>query len=163
MTLVDQLSDTTYRKQAVEQLDQLVGDNEPFPVQRSQIYGLRQIARQQPGKVTDFACHQRERARHKHGKAPEIAFWDRVLISVQGVTDWSVHREGEKHLPAELRNIPEKQEVTTTEARSRRKQLRKQKKKWLEKWDHEHIPAFFERFCTHALYRQGMAESASKE
>ena len=166
MTLVDRLSDTTYREQAVIQLDQLLANNDLFPMERAQIYGLRQIARQQPGKVGEFADHQRERAQRKHGNASdraklrlqaEIDFWDLVSALCGKSTDWSVRKEGKGHLPEELRNIPEKQKGMTKEDQGRRNQLRSQQQEWLRQWDNEHVPAFFERFCTHALFRLGMA------
>ena len=169
MTLVDQLSDTVYREQAVKQLDQLLTGNERFPVEPSQIYGLRQIARQQPGKVQDFADHQRERAQRKLVNASEMAqpklqaeidFWTLVSALCSESADWSVHEEGKGRLPEELRNIPEPWPGMTNEDRRHRNQLRDQRRGWLRDWDNEHIPAFFERFCTHALYRQGMAENA---
>ena len=69
--LVDLLSDTVYREQAVKRLDCLLGASEKFPVQKAQLYGLRQIARQEPTKVRTFANCQRERAKRK----AEIDFW----------------------------------------------------------------------------------------
>lgn len=173
MTLVDQLSDTLYREQAVKKLDQLVANNDPFPVQRSQIYGLRQIARQQPGEIVNFADHQSSRAKRKQETASpkkrlelqdEIDFWSLVEnLCSNPASDWSVPNEGDGHLPEELRNIPEKREGMTKEEQGSRNQLRNRRKEWLAQWNNTHVPAFFERFCTHALYRQGMAENARKE
>lgn len=175
MTLVDLLSDTTYRQQAKGQIDKLLGNSDKFPVKRAQIYGLRQIARQQPGKVQDFANHQRERARRKQENASEraklalqaeIEFWALVAdLCSDSTSDWSVLKEGHSHLPVELRdeNIPKKQECKTHEDRSRRNKLKKSQREWLEQWDNEHIPAFFERFCTHAIYRLGLAENSQEE
>ncbi len=160
MTLVDLLSDTTYRQQGKEQLDKLLGDGNRFPVERTQIYGLRQIARQQPGKVKEFANHQRERARLKEKQA-EVEFWTLVAdLCSDSTSDWSVLKEGHSHLPEELReeNIPTKQECKTNEDRGRRNKLRRQQREWLAQWENEHIPAFFERFCTHASFRLGLAE-----
>ena len=155
MTLVDQLSDTTYREQAAKQLDQLLASHDRFPVETAQIYGLRQIARQQPGKVDEFAKHQHERAQSKRRLQAEIDFWTLVSTLCSETADWSVHEEGKKHLPEELRNIPEAWPGMTNEDRSRRNQRRRQRQEWLRQWDNAHIPAFFERFCTHALYRRG--------
>ena len=169
MTLVDLLSDTVYREQAVKQLDQLLAGDERFPVKPAQIYGLRQIARQQPGKVKDFANRQRKRAQRRPDNASErvnpklqaeIGFWTLVSALCSESPDWSVHEEGKGRLPEELRNIPGRQEVRTNEERSRRNQLLDQRKEWLTHWNNAHIPAFFERFCTHALYREGIAENA---
>ncbi len=173
MTCVDLLSDTIYCEQAVKQLDQLLellGDSNRFPVDRAQIYGLRQIARQQPGKVKDFANYQRERAQRKqedaseNGKAkfqPKIEFWTLVsCLCKDSNSNWSVQDEGRAHLPVELRNIPAKQKGMTHEEQSLGNELRKSQREWLEQWNNEHIPAFFERFCTHALYRMGMQENS---
>lgn len=171
MTLVDQLSDTLYREQAVKQLDRLLAGHKELPVKAAQIYGLRQIARQQPGKVKTFANHQRERVQKRHDKGSaksqaEIDFWTLVsnlCSEANESTDWSVREEGNRHLPEELRNIPERQEAKTNEDRSKHNQLRNQRREWLSQWNNEHIPAFFERFCTHALYRAGTAEKVRKE
>ena len=54
MTIVDLLSDTVYRDQARQQLDALLGEIRKFPVKTAQIYGLRQIARQQPEQVKEL-------------------------------------------------------------------------------------------------------------
>lgn len=170
MTRVDLLSDTIYCEQAVKQLDQLLGDSYRFPVERAQIYGLRQIARQQPRKVVEFANHQRERTERKLENASERAkpnleaerdFWALVsgLCSGDPTLDWSVHKEGHAHLPVELQNIPAKWQGMTHEERRHRNELNKRQREWLEQWTNEHIPAFFERFCTHALYRIGMAKT----
>jgi hypothetical protein len=170
MTYVDLLSDTTYRQQAVGQLDSLLGNSTQFPVETSQIYGLRQIARQQPSKVNNFAEHQMERAQRKLERASrtaqqklqsEIDFWTLVdNLGNNESSDWSVLKEGHSHLPEDIReeNIPPKKECKTTEQRKERDVLRKRQKDWLEQWVNEHIPAFFERFCTHCLYCKAMME-----
>lgn len=172
MTLVDQLSDTTYREQAAEQVNRLLKGDDLFPVKASQIYGLRQVARQQPRQVQEFANHQGQRAQRKHDNASEkakpklqaeIDFWTLVSGLCGDSPDWSVHEEGKGRLPEALRTVPETWPGMTNEDRSRRNQLRDERREWLSQWDSEHIPAFFERFCTHALYRLGMAENARKE
>ena len=169
MTLVDRLSDTTYCEQAVEQVEQLLDDHDQFPVKAAQIYGLRQIARQQPEKVEEFANHQRERAQHKHDNASErakpklqaeIDFWNLVsdLCSDSNLT-WSVHKEGHDHLPVELQNIPARRKGMTHEEQRHRNELNRRKGEWLKQWADKHIPAFFERFCTHALYSLGRSKT----
>ena len=156
MTLVDLLSDTTYRQQAKAQLDELLG-NGTFPVKRTQIYGLRQIARQQPRRVKDFANHQRERAQRAiPALAAEIEFWTLVAnLCSKSTPDWSVNKEGHSHLPEELRdeNIPQHRPGMTHKEQRDRKERMDQQQERLAQWEKEHIPAFFERFCTHALYR----------
>ena len=168
MTTVDLLSDTVYRDQARDQLDKLLKDVSAFPVQRSQLYGLRQIARQQPLQVTEFAEHQRGRAERKKENAgqnaqlrleSEIKLWTLVKRLCDSTTGWSVRTEAQHYLPDRLRdeNIPENRPGMTNEERRTRNQIRSQQREWLIVWEARHIPALFERFCTHALYR--MAES----
>lgn len=175
MMLVDRLSDTTYREQAVEQLDQLLDSMGTFPVKVTQIYGLRQIARQQPEKVEDFASHQRERAERKLKNASEsakpklkdeIAFWELVdKLCGDSASNWSLQKEGYCYLPEKLReeNIPARRKGMTHDEQRHRNELRSCQRKWLEEWKNEHIPAFFERFCTHSIYRLGLAENVREE
>ena len=168
MTCVDLLSDTTYPYQARRHLHQLLGHDNPVPVKATQIYGLRQIARQQPGQVGEFANHQRERAQSKHDNASEgaqprlqaeIDFWTLVSdLCSDSALAWSVRKESHAHLPVELQNIPAKQQGMTHEEQRQRNELNKRRGELLSQWDKEHLPAFFERFCTHALYRLGTAE-----
>ena len=170
MTGLDQLSDTVYREQAVSQLDDLLGARGTFPVQKTQIYGLRQIARQEPGKVGEFARHQRERAERKReqiskrggsGLDAEIEFWSLVDRLSGSSSPWSVLSEGLERVPAELRdeNIPARTKGMTPDERTRRNQLKQGQRKWLEQWTKDHVPAFFERFCAHALFRLGRENS----
>ena len=168
MTNLDLLSDTVYREQAVRQLDDLLGTCETFPVRKTQIYGLRQIARQEPGKVEEFARHQGKRAerkqeqvseRGKPGLQAEIEFWDLVRRLCDSTSPWSVLTEGLEHAPAELRdeNIPTWNKGMMPAERTRRNQLKARRREWLARWTGAHVPAFFERFCTHALYRLEMS------
>lgn len=177
MRCVALLSDTTYPREAVKQLDTLLGDrNAPFPVKSAQIHGLRQIARQQPDKVQEFARKQRTRVERKRETASantvskldaEIAFWTLVdNLCSSSTSPWSVEKEAQAYLPMELRdeNIPARQPGMTQEERRQRNQRKKQQQTWLEEhWTPEHIPAFFERFCTEALYRIGMAANSEEE
>ena len=170
MTIVDRLSDTVYRDQACKQLNALLREPQEFPVRRTQIYGLRQIARQQPLQVKNFAEHQRERAERKHEGASErakpsleseIQFWKLVESLCDSPSGWSVREEGTKHTPPELReeNIPPRRPGMTDAERRERNQLRQRLREWNDRWAMTHIPAFFERFCTHALYRLKMSET----
>ena len=155
MTLIDLLSDTTYPQQAVKQLHQLLSNNDKFPVKPTQIYGLRQIAKQQPGRVRTFAEHQRDRARNEN----ENEFWSLVLDLCRNDSPcWSVPEEGHHYLPEELRdhNLREVPGATPQETQQNQRhnnRLKRERAQWLEQWENEHIPAFFERFCTHCLYR----------
>ena len=170
MTPLDLLSDTVYRDRAVRELHPLVQDAYEFPVETSQIHGLRQIARQQPARVSEFARHQKERAERKYEIAseekktdfdPEINFWDLVVRLSDGSTsDWSVLKEGHAHLPEKLReeNIPEKRSGMTPEEQTHRNTLKRHQREWLNQWTNEHIPVFFQRFCTQCLYRKALIE-----
>lgn len=179
MTLVDLLSDTIYRQQAVKQLHQLLGRANQFPVESTQIYGLRQIARQEPERIRDFATHQGQRAQSRYGAEDEksnpraevlqkweteINFWTLVANFCGDSPDrWSVKKEGRSYLPQELRNdnLREVQGPTRQEReriRQHNNRLKREQREWLEKWDNEHIPAFFERFCTHCLFCIAKAE-----
>lgn len=179
MTLVGLLSDTIYRQQAVKQLHQLLGDDKKFPVEPTQIYGLRQIARQEPERVGDFATHQGQRAQNRYDaenerrnpKAEvlqkwetEVNFWTLVTNFCGDSPDrWSVKTEGHSYLPEEFRNenrreVPGSNPKETTQNQQHNNSLKKGQRDWLEKWSNEHIPAFFERFCTHCLFCIGKAE-----
>ena len=179
MTLVDLLSDTTYRQKSVQQLHQLLGNNNQFPVKRTQIYGLRQIARQQPGEVKGFASHQGKRAqsrcddeKEKSNPRPdilqslqvEIDFWTLVANLCNGSTsNWSVPKEGHRYLPEglgdqNLREIPGATPQETQKNQEYNNKLKKSRQEWFQQWGNEHIPAFFERFCTHCLYCIAKAE-----
>ena len=179
MTFVDLLSDTTYRQQAVKQLHQLLGNDNQFPVKPSQIHGLRQIARQEPSKVKDFAAHQGARAQSRYDDEneksnprndvlqslkAEIDFWTLVVnLCSDSASEWSVPTEGSCYLPEELgdQNLLETPGATQQETQERQQhngKLRREKREWFERWENEHIPEFFDRFCTQCLYYIGKAE-----
>lgn len=164
MPLSDLLSDTVYPLRACRKLDQFLGNRRKPPVRRAQIYGLWQIARQEPGKVHEFATHQRERAQRKD-RREEGAFWEVVRMLCNSTTEWSVRQEGLQHLPHELReeNIPPKYDGMTHAERHDRNALKQRQRKWLDHWTGEQIPAFFERFCTHALYRLEVPAGSHQE
>lgn len=138
MTIVNRLSDTVYRDQAREQLDALLAN---IPVKRTQLYGLRQIARQQPLQVKNFAEHQRKRAERKNRQS-EVQFWQLVERLCDSRDGWSVRVEGTRHAPPGLRE-----------------ETKRRQREWRDGWEKTHVPAFFERFCTHALYRLGVEEN----
>ena len=157
MTCVDLLSDTTYREQAVKQLDQLLSGSIEFPVKTTQIYGLRQIARQESGRVLEFAAKQGERA-EKLQKQYEVDFWALVAdLCRESVSGWSVLKEGQPYLPEKLgdqnfREVPGATPQETTKNQEHNNKLRESRQEWYQQWGNKHIPAFFERFCTHCLY-----------
>ena len=160
MTLVDLLSDTVYRQQAVKQLHELLDGANEFPVKSTQIYGLRQIARQEPEEVGGFAIHQGQRAQ----SSTEVNFWTLVANFCGDLPDhWSVRKVGRDYLPEEfrdenLRKVPGENQHETRQNQQHNNKLRKGQREWFEKWENEHVPAFFERFCTHCLYCIAKAE-----
>lgn len=179
MTLVDLLSDTVYRQQAVNQLHQLLGSDNQFPVEPTQIYGLRQIARQEPERIGDFAIHQGQRAQSRYDAEneksnpktdvlqkweTEVNFWTLVANFCGDSPDrWSVKTEGRAYLPEELhyenlRKVPGETPQETQRNQQYNNRIRKEQREWLGEWEKEHIPAFFERFCTHCLYCIAKAE-----
>lgn len=169
MMLVDLLSDTTYRDEAVRQLDKLLGNSTKIPVKPAQIYGLRQIARQQPGEIDRFAEHQCSRVQRRYEEENErrkprddvlqelqvvIDFWALVQdLCSDSPSGWSVLKEGQLHLPVELQNIPNRWTGMTQAEQRKRNKLVRDRRERLNQWKSEHIPAFFERFCTQCLYR----------
>lgn len=172
MTVLDQLSDTVFREQAAAQLGDLLGTCRKFPVQKTQLYGLQQIARQEPGKVCEFADHQRKRAKRKLEQASaggqpalqaEIDFWTLVESLCASTSPWSLHTEGLKHAPEELRdeNIPKRTQGMTHEERTLRNQIKTRQREWLARWTEDNAPAFFERFCSHALFRREMFQQTN--
>ena len=180
MMLVDLLSDTTYRDEAIKQLNKLLQNSSKFPVKSTQIYGLRQIARQQPEEIDRFAEHQCRRVQRRYDEENErrnprgnvlqdlqavIDFWTLVRnLCSNSASGWSVVQEGHRYLPEELRekNLPPKSRGATpqeTQANlTLHNQFKNRQTKWLDQWKNEHIPAFFERFCTLCLYRIAKAE-----
>ena len=174
--LVDQLSDTVYRDKAIEIVDGFVAEHGEYgtPVDRSQIHGLRQIAIQQPGVIKSFADHQRGRVEKKLETAgqksrpkleTQAAFWKLIAdLCEPRKLPWSPATEAESQIPAELRseNIPAKVKGMTPEDRGRRNRLAKEQREWLERWNTDHVPAFFQRFCTHYLYQLGKLENINQ-
>ena len=179
MTLVDLLSDTTYRQQTVRQLHQLLGNDNQFPVEPSQIHGLRQIARQEPGRIGDFANHQGQRAQSRYDAEyekstsraevlqkweTEVNFWTLVANFCGDSTNcWSVKTEGYNYLPQELcddnlREVTGPTQQETQQIQQHNNRIKRERREWLKEWDTEHIPAFFERFCTHCLFCIAKAE-----
>lgn len=172
MTVLDQLSDTVYREQAVKQLDDLLRNCETFPVDKTQLYGLRQIARQEPDKVGTFARHQRERAERKLEQVSErgrpklqaeVNFWTLVDKFCNTSSQWSVLAEGLAHAPAELRNIPAKYKGMAQAERTHHNKIKAEQRKWLAQWTNDHVPAFFERFCSHALYCRATSQKTKED
>ena len=163
MNPVDILSDTVYRDQATRNLDRMFKEWQRIPVARTQLYGLREIARNQPSEVAKYARHQRHRA---EAKGPmhqdETDFWRLVHdICERPAPDWSVAGEGRAHLPSELQDesLPVQRKGMSHEERRCRNRLKVEQRNWLHKWKMAHVPAFFQRFCAHALYLRAKSDN----
>lgn len=163
MTDMDLLADTVFPGEArrvVESVVKICGD---IPVEATQIHGLRQIARQQPHKVSQFAHKQRARA-EKRPNSEVTEFWSLVGYLCDGSTGqsgwfaegWSLHEEACKVLPAELRNLPSRQDMKTNEDRQRRNRMAREQARLIKDWNAKGIPAFFERFCAECICRRAM-------
>jgi len=161
VTDMDLLSDTVFpgeAQRAVVAVVEVCGD---IPVEVTQIHGLRQIARQQPGNVFRFARHQRARA-EKRRNPEETEFWSLVGYLCSGSTGqsgwssegWSLHEEARKRLPEELQHLPNRQDMKSNEDRQRRNQMKNEQQGLVKEWMDKGIPAFFERFCAECLYRR---------
>lgn len=167
MNQVNLLSDTVYRDQAARKLDHKYQAWNGIPVARAQLYGLREIARNQPTEVPRYAKHQEKRANAKGARHRcEADFWQLVQHLYERRTGtWSLVGEGRGHLPIELRdeNVPEKRKGMSPEERRLRNRLKAYQREWLHEWQREHVPAFFQRFCAHALYLVSRAEESRRE
>ena len=160
MTDMDLLSDTVFPGEARRVVKAVVEVCDHIPVKVTQIHGLRQIARQQPGQVFRFARHQRKRAKNKSNTA-ESDFWSLVDYLCSGPTStngwpsqgWSLHEEACKTLPEELRHLPNHQDMKTNEDRQRWDQMVNKQTRLIKAWKEVGIPAFFERFCAQCLYQ----------
>ncbi|GIW83322.1 MAG: hypothetical protein KatS3mg105_5129 [Gemmatales bacterium] len=173
-TILEQLSDMTYREKAAELVDEYVEEHGVL-ITRSQIHGLRQIAIQQPGAIKSFADHQRERIEKKMETAggnsrqkleSQAAFWKLVAdLCEPNKLPWSPASEADAQMPSHLResNIPAKADCKTNEERGQRKKLKAEQKQWLDAWNAEHVPTFFQRFCTHYLYHLGKQEATRRD
>lgn len=165
MTDMDLLSDTVFPGEARRAVDTVVEVCGRIPVEATQIHGLRQIARQQPGKVIPFARHQRERAQ-KRRNSEETEFWSLVDYLCSGPTGrrgwfsegWSLHEEACKTLPEGLSHLPNLQDMKSNEDRQRRNRMKSEQQGLVKAWMDKGIPAFFERFCAQCLYRRTVTE-----
>jgi hypothetical protein len=158
--MMDLLSDTLFREQAVRALEAFQQQHD-LVIKRSQIEGLRQIAVNEPGKVLEFAKHQRTRAedRNKQRHSPkldqEIAFW-KLVEDICGTTTtspvtWSLMKFAQETAPEGCQvsrphgSAPAEQHKAYREAKERARL-------WGDRRIAEDYPAFFQRFCAHYLY-----------
>ncbi|MBA2224966.1 MAG: hypothetical protein WHU94_15960 [Thermogemmata sp.] len=184
MLEIDIAADTELGQQAkvaVEQYLRQHGEesyrsSDDWPIARSQISGLRQIAMNEPRQVAAFAEHQRKKAEAKLETTTkeerrseleaEIAFWDLIKGLCDGKqprVPWSLTQARDQALPAELQE--EKQPPgakLTKEQQEARKQKREERERWLRQWESEHYPVFFQRFCAHYLYEMARRTQSEK-
>jgi hypothetical protein len=184
MLEIDIAADTELGQRAIEAVQQYIRHNgeasyqgaDEWPIARSQISGLRQIALNEPRQVAAFAEHQRQKAEAKHKTTTkeerrseleaEIAFWDLIKQLCDGKppkVPWSLTQARDAALPAELQE--EKQPPgakLTKEQQEARKQKREARERWLRQWESEHYPVFFQRFCAHYLYEMAKRTRTDK-
>lgn len=167
-------ADTDLGQRAIEAVENYVRQHaeqsyhgeEDWPIARSQIAGLRQIAANEPSKVAEFAEKQRSRAEKRLEGGTneqrqlkleaEIAFWELVKTCCDGKppkVQWSLNQERDRAIPAELQD--EKQPSgaqLTKEQQAARKERRQRREAWQKQWERDHYAAFFQRFCIHYFY-----------
>ncbi len=157
--------------QAVDEYLKEYGDTEyraerDWPISRSQIAGLRQIAATEPSKVASFASHQQKkvekrleqtrREERQRELEAQIAFWKMVKGLCEGKpprAPWSLAQECDQAMPPELREeLSSPDAKPSAQERTARKQTRRLREHWQDAWRREIYPAFFGRFCVHYLY-----------
>lgn len=136
-----------------------------WPIRRTQIAGLRQIAANEPAKLSEFAEHQQRKAQAKLEKVQKgrnqlesvVAFWTLVkALCVGGPANrvpWSLAKMREECMPEELKEekLPPGAKPTP-EQQTERKDKQRRRKEWQAEWDREFFGVFFQRFCIHYLY-----------
>jgi len=167
-------ADTDFGERAILEVEQYVKKHaapqysgpEEWPIARSQISGLRQIAMREPEQLKDFAEHQRQKVaarleattkeERKQELLGEIAFWELIKNLCDGKppkTHWSLAQAREQALPPELQEekLPAGAQLTK-EQQQARKEKQERRKQWLRQWNRDYYAAFFQRFCAHYLY-----------
>ncbi len=137
-----------------------------WPIPRSQIAGLRQIAANEPAQLARFAEHQRKKVAAKLEETKregrrrdleaQVAFWKCVEGLCEGKPPqhrWSLRQECEAATPPELREEPLALGAKLSQAeQTARKKLKSDRERWQDQWRRRFYPAFFQRFCIHYLY-----------
>jgi hypothetical protein len=164
MSELDVLADTDFRERAIAAVEKFIATY-GCPVARSQIAGLRQIAAHEPRLLPDFAGKQKMRAdkryldsnqKNEH-YAHESRFWELIVNLCNGTQPkhpWSLAQARDQALPGGLR--VEKQAPgarLSKEEQAALKQRKDDRERWLRRWEQEHYPIFFQRFCAHYLYK----------
>ncbi len=171
---IDISADTELGQRAIDAVDNYVRDNaagpfqkaDDWPIARTQIAGLRQIAVNEPVKVGEFAEHQRTKAQAKLDTTKNverqrdleaiIAFWVLVRGLCEGKPpkfSWSLTQMRDQVLPADLQDDKHPPGAQLTkEQQAARKGKREHRERWERQWGLDHYAAFFQRFCGHYLY-----------
>uniref|UniRef100_A0A7C2C4U7 Uncharacterized protein n=1 Tax=Thermus islandicus TaxID=540988 RepID=A0A7C2C4U7_9DEIN len=155
MLEIDIAADTELGQRAQEAVKQYLRQHgeewyrcsDDWPIARSQISGLRQIALNEPRQVAAFAEHQRQKAEAKHKTTKkeerqaeleaEIAFWELIKQLCDGKppkVPWSLTQARDKALPAELQEERQPPGAKLTkEQQEARKQKQAQRESWLRR------------------------------
>jgi hypothetical protein len=168
MPELDIVADTELRERAIAAAADFVRHH-GYPVARSQIAGLLQIAGNEPGRLSDFCGKQRERAlrrketttraeRQAHYQA-EADFWSLVQQLAAGVgakVPWSLRKLRDSAArPADCTVTPlEAGAKLTREQQAARKETERRARHWEQEWDRDHYPIFVRHFCAEYLHHK---------
>lgn len=156
MNQVNVRADTELRDRAIEAVESFVAQYD-YPVSRSQITHLRQIAANEPAFLIEYANHQQSRVSKqlasvtgttkRHKLESEKAFWELIKTLCIGrppTFSWSLLQAQELLLPTKLRisPLPSGAKLARTEQESRKQAIEKVKR-WKQEWDKAHFPLFF--------------------
>jgi hypothetical protein len=157
--------DTELRDRAVKAAEEFTA-TKGYPVSRTQIAGLLQIAGNEPHLISKFAGNQKERAQKrltgmrdndpKAGRfGDEIDFWTLVVDLCAGKgaqRDWSLARQCESEIPAEMQ-CKKPHPSAPREERDNYQRTKLNQEAWVRQWNRDHYPAYFRHFCAQYLYR----------
>jgi hypothetical protein len=160
--------DTELGKHAIDAVADYVNEHaqssyrssDDWPIARSQISGLLQIAMREPEKLKDFAEKQEQKAKARREATreerqrkldAEIEFWELIKNLCDGKPPkirWSLAHVRENEVPAELQDdeLPPGAKLTK-EQQAARKEKGERRKQWLRQWNRDYFPAFFQRFA----------------
>lgn len=149
----------------IKEIPQSYRKEDEWPIRRTQIVGLRQIAANEPSKLSEFAEHQQRKAQAKLEKMRKgsdqlesaVEFWNLVKWLCEGGpanrVSWSLAKMREECTPEEFKEekLPPGAKLTP-EQQAERKDKQQRRKDWQAEWDREYFGVFFQRFCIHYLY-----------
>jgi hypothetical protein len=175
MVNFDIAADTGLGQRALEAAATFVADavsdpvekEDEWPISRSQIAGLRQIASIEPSKVKEFADNQRTKAANrlegttredkKRKLENEVNFWLLVKALCDGgpaargfsLADLRKQAVRERY-PDE--SLPPGAQLTAAQ-QAERKAQKDERLRWERDWDHGGFSTFFQRFCAELVFR----------